>query len=113
MHRLGLVLIIVPLLLLGCHYASELILADQCLDAGGSFNYSTLSCSFTEQWEYVPYSVRHRWNLNIARITSYNVCYTKLLRAGVPGRSHKAMLDRFAAKAILQTFLDEHALGNL
>lgn len=66
MHRLGLVLIIVPLLVLGCHYASETILADQCLDAGGSFNYSTRSCSFTEQWEYVPYSVRHRWNLNIA-----------------------------------------------
>ena len=66
MHRLGVVLIIVPLLVLGFHYASELMLADQCLDAGGSFNYSTLSCSFTEQWEYVPYSVRHRWNLNIA-----------------------------------------------
>lgn len=66
MHRLGLVLIIVPLLVLGCHYASELILADHCMGAGGSFNYSTMSCSFTEQWEYVPYSVRHRWNLNIA-----------------------------------------------
>jgi hypothetical protein len=66
MNRLGLVLIILPLLLLGFHYTSELILANQCLDAGGSFNYSTMSCSFTEQWDYVPYSVRHRWNLNIA-----------------------------------------------
>ncbi len=66
MNRLGLVLIIVPLLLLGFHYTSELILADQCADAGGSFNYSTMSCSFTQQWDHVPYSVRHRWNLNIA-----------------------------------------------
>lgn len=32
-----------------------------------------------------------------------------LTASGVPGRRHKAMLDRFAAKAILQTFLDEHA----
>jgi putative Holliday junction resolvase len=36
-----------------------------------------------------------------------------LAESGVPSRRHKAMLDRFAAKAILQTFLDEHALGNL
>lgn len=36
-----------------------------------------------------------------------------LVESGVPGRRHKAMLDRLAAKAILQTFLDEHALGNL
>ncbi len=66
MNRIGIVLILAPLLILGMHYASELIVVQECLDAGGSFNYSTMSCSFTEQWDYVPYSVRHRWNLNIA-----------------------------------------------
>ncbi|MDX1488654.1 MAG: hypothetical protein R3268_10675 [Acidiferrobacterales bacterium] len=66
MNRIGIVLILAPLLILGLHYASELIVVEECLDAGGSFNYSTMSCSFTEQWDYVPYSVRHRWNLNIA-----------------------------------------------
>lgn len=66
MNRIGIVLILAPLLVLGLHYASELILVDECLDAGGSFNYSTMSCSFTAQWDYIPYSVRHRWNLNIA-----------------------------------------------
>lgn len=66
MNRIGIVLILAPLLILGLHYASELILVKECLDAGGSFNYSTMSCSFTEQWDYLPYSVRHRWNLNIA-----------------------------------------------
>jgi hypothetical protein len=66
MHRIGIVLILAPLLILGLHYASELILVEECLGAGGSFNYSAMSCSFTEQWDYIPYSVRHRWNLNIA-----------------------------------------------
>lgn len=31
-----------------------------------------------------------------------------LTESGVPRRRHKAMLDRLAARAILQTFLDEH-----
>lgn len=66
MNRIGIVLILVPMLVLGLHYASELILVEECLGAGGSFNYSTMSCSFTTQSEHIPYSVRHRWNLNIA-----------------------------------------------
>ncbi|MFQ6022595.1 MAG: hypothetical protein ACE5NW_07735 [Acidiferrobacterales bacterium] len=66
LNRIGLLLILVPLLALGMHYAHELAMVDQCLDAGGAFDYTTMSCSFTERSEYIPYSQRYRWSLNIA-----------------------------------------------
>jgi hypothetical protein len=66
LSRIGIVLTVAPLLLLGLHYFTDLLAVHQCVSAGGSFNYSTMSCSFTEYWDYVPYSVRYRWNLNIA-----------------------------------------------
>jgi hypothetical protein len=64
--RIGILLIIAPLLALGFHYFSELITVHRCLQAGGSFDYTTMSCGFTDHYEYIPYSVRYRWNLNIA-----------------------------------------------
>ena len=36
--------------------------------------------------------VEHRWGALARRITSYNVCYTKLLRPGFPRRRHVATL---------------------
>lgn len=66
LSRIGLVLIITPLLVLGIHYTNELLIVGQCVDAGGTFNYTTMSCSFTENASYIPYSQRYRWSLNIA-----------------------------------------------
>ncbi|MFQ5994788.1 MAG: hypothetical protein ACE5K1_06805 [Acidiferrobacterales bacterium] len=66
MKQLGLVLVIAPLLLLAVHYGSELAVVRQCQDAGALFDYSTMSCTFIEQSNYIPYSQRYRWGLNIA-----------------------------------------------
>ncbi|MFQ5756098.1 MAG: hypothetical protein ACE5H7_08375 [Acidiferrobacterales bacterium] len=66
MNRIGLILIIAPLLVLGIHYGSEMVAVDQCTNAGGSFNYTTMMCSFTERADYIPYSQRYRWSVNIA-----------------------------------------------
>lgn len=64
--RFGIALTLIPLLLLGAHYANEWLMVDQCLDAGGAFDYATMSCSYTQSTEYIPYAVRYRWSLNIA-----------------------------------------------
>ncbi len=66
MKRLGLVLIIAPVLLLAIHYGSDLLAAERCLRAGGSFDYQARTCSFTQRSDYVPYAQRYRWSLNIA-----------------------------------------------
>lgn len=55
----GFVLLLVPLLLLGLHYGYESYLADACVESGGSFNYETLRCSLSEQFEASPYLHRH------------------------------------------------------
>ncbi len=64
--RFGIVLILIPLALLGAHYGSEWLRVNECLGAGGGFDYGTMSCSFTQTTQYVPYAVRYRWSLNIA-----------------------------------------------
>lgn len=66
MARIGTALILIPLLLLGAHYGSEWLKVHECLGAGGGFDYTTMSCSFTQSTEYVSYVTRYRWNLNIA-----------------------------------------------
>lgn len=84
--RVGVALIVTPLLVLGAHYANELLMVRNCLDAGGSFDYAAMSCSFTRAADYVPYSVRYRWNLNIA----LGVSLLGLLLSALGGRRRRA-----------------------
>ncbi|GMQ90336.1 MAG: hypothetical protein BMS9Abin10_0703 [Gammaproteobacteria bacterium] len=86
MNRIGLMLIIAPLLVVGIHYGSEMAVVNQCVDAGGSFNYSTMTCSFTESTKYIPYSQRYRWSVNIA----VGVSFLGLLVTLVGGQRQRA-----------------------
>lgn len=53
---------------LGCTllYLSEQIAVDTCLDRGGSFNYTTMTCDFEDNHPYVPFASRHSQQLRAA-----------------------------------------------
>lgn len=83
---MGIALMVMPLLVLGLHYLDDLMEIQECLGAGGLFDYATGSCGFTAPTDYVPYSVRYRWNLNIA----LGVSLIGLVLAALGGRARRA-----------------------
>ena len=40
-------------------FMQELSEIDSCLDRGGSFNYSTMTCDLNDNHQYIPFSHRH------------------------------------------------------
>ncbi len=60
--RIGLLSAIVGVSLLAWHgvpYLREFNAVDQCLDAGGSFDYSNGACDHRDSHRYIAYSTRH------------------------------------------------------
>jgi len=55
----GIILFSLPSILLAGHYGYEILLADSCLDQGGSFNYENWTCSISETFDSIPYLQRH------------------------------------------------------
>lgn len=61
--RLALLLLVAVLLVLAVpvsQHVRESMLADRCIDAGGSVDYRTLTCDHGRTHEFVPFSTRHR-----------------------------------------------------
>jgi hypothetical protein len=54
-----LVLIAPAVLLLGL-FVREWFQVDACLDGGGSFDYTTMTCDHAELHPYIPFLARHR-----------------------------------------------------
>lgn len=59
MLRLGLLLLVIPSVLLMVGYMYEQSLVNDCLDAGGSFNYTENVCDQQNTHPFVPYMARH------------------------------------------------------
>lgn len=90
---LGIALTLIPVLLLGAHYANEWLMVKECLGAEGAFDYVTMACGFTQNTAHVPYAVRCRWSLNIA----LGVSLLGVLISALGGsRRRSARLDRYS-----------------
>ena len=66
-------LIFLPSLIALWHFLGQLLAPDSCLDHGGSFNYSSWECSFTENFPYVAtpfFSLSSFWLFVGCAITS-------------------------------------------
>lgn len=59
MLRIGLLLLILPLVLLLGGYFFELSSVNECLRQQGSFDYARQVCDLHRQHPFVPYSQRH------------------------------------------------------
>ena len=53
------VLLVGALLFLGITYVREALLADSCLDSGGSFDYLRMTCDRELSHTFIPYYQRH------------------------------------------------------
>ena len=52
--------LIIPAVILAGLYLRELYLVDACIDGGGSFHYTTMTCDQTVSYPYIPFLARHR-----------------------------------------------------
>jgi len=52
--------LIIPAVILAGIYVRELYLVDTCIDSGGSFNYTTMTCDLSVVHQYIPFVARHR-----------------------------------------------------
>ncbi len=51
--------LIIPAILLAGLYARELYLVDLCIDHGGSFDYTSMTCDPASSHPYIPFLARH------------------------------------------------------
>jgi len=76
MRRLRLVTLILTIslpLYLICIFLQEWSVVDSCLDSGGSFDYSTMTCDHKNNHPYIPFGQRHRemlWLVSIGCLSS-------------------------------------------
>lgn len=52
--------LIIPAVILAGFYVRERYLVDTCIDNGGSFNYTTMTCDLSVSHPYIPFVYRHR-----------------------------------------------------
>jgi len=52
--------LIIPAVILAGFYVRERYLVDTCIDNGGSFNYTTMTCDLSVSHPYIPFVARHR-----------------------------------------------------
>jgi heme A synthase len=52
--------LIIPAVILAGLYVRELYLVDACIDSGGSFHYTTMTCDQTVSHPCIPFLSRHR-----------------------------------------------------
>lgn len=53
-------ILVIPAVILAGFYMRELYLVDTCIDSGGSFNYTTMTCDLSVLHQYIPFVARHR-----------------------------------------------------
>jgi len=57
---LVILILILPAVMLVGLYVREWFQVDACLDSGGSFNYTTMTCDLAVSHPYIPFLARHR-----------------------------------------------------
>ena len=70
MLRWGMIMLFLPSVLLIGHYTFEVQDAGRCANLGGSWDYIKAVCDQSAQHEFIPYSARHGWMVNIAMLIS-------------------------------------------
>lgn len=70
MLRLGLILLVVPMLALMAVYLQEQSVVDACLDQGGSFDYAKSFCDMENKQPFVPLMVRQPLLVNGGMLVS-------------------------------------------
>lgn len=70
MLRLGLLLLILPgVVLMGVFWA-ELSQVNECLVAGGSYDYVAAACNMNNSHSFVPFAARHPVFVNLTMLAS-------------------------------------------
>lgn len=70
MLKIGLFLLIVPLLALLTGYFAELSDVNHCIQQGGYYNYEVHTCDFENKQPYIPYLQRNPAWVNMAFLLS-------------------------------------------
>ncbi len=70
MLRWGMILLFLPSILLVSHYTLEAQDVVQCEYAKGSWDFVKGVCDFQNQHEFIPYSARYGWVVNVAMLLS-------------------------------------------
>lgn len=59
-RTLVILILVLPAVMLIGLYVREWYQVDACLDRGGSFNYTTMTCDLAVSHPYIPFLARHR-----------------------------------------------------
>ncbi len=70
MLRLGLLLLILPGVVLMGVFWSEQSVVNECLSAGGSFNYGESVCDMTTTHPFIPFAMRNPLFVNLTMLAS-------------------------------------------
>ncbi len=71
MLRLGLILLILPGVVLMGVFWSELSGVNECLSAGGSFDYMADACDMERSHPFIPFAVRYPLFVNLTMLASF------------------------------------------
>lgn len=70
MLRWGMIMLFLPSILLVTHYTLEAQDAVQCQYAKGSWDYVKGLCDMVHKHEFIPYSARYGWAVNLGMLIS-------------------------------------------
>ena len=70
MLRLGLILLILPGVVLMGVFWSELNTVNECLAAGGSYNYTAQACDMQGRQPFIPFAARNPLFVNLTMLAS-------------------------------------------
>ncbi|MDO6562422.1 hypothetical protein Q4488_03405 [Amphritea sp. 1_MG-2023] len=70
MIRLGLLLLVLPGVVLMAGFWLELSDVNECVAAGGSFDYQASACDMKNKHPFVPFALRHPLFVNLTMLAS-------------------------------------------
>jgi hypothetical protein len=90
MLKAGLCLLVIPSVLIMAGYLYELSNVNECIGAGGSFDYWIGQCDFEQSHLFVPFMIRHPELVNggmLVAVAGLALCVAGLYRRGVPNEA--------------------------
>ena len=85
MLKAGLGLLVIPSVLIMAGYLYELSFVNECLSAGGSFDYWIGECDFEQSHPFVPFMIRYPLIVNggmLVAVVGLVLCVAGLYRRG-------------------------------
>lgn len=70
MLKMGMIMLFLPSILLVGHYTFEVQDVGHCANLGGSWDYVKAICDHKNEHDFIPYSARYGWFVNIGMLIS-------------------------------------------